>query len=106
MSEQSLQQVSERSPMPEDNRTTAYTELCNSYRSIDDFRAHLLGFLPLATGGLFVLTEKKGDDSVFLPIGILGFVITVGLYIFEIYGIRKCTHLIVRGQQLEDELNT
>jgi hypothetical protein len=29
----------------------AYEELCTSYRAIDDFRAKLLGFLPLVTGG-------------------------------------------------------
>lgn len=34
-----------------DNLKAAYQELCSSYHAIDDFRAKLLGFLPLATAG-------------------------------------------------------
>ncbi len=94
----------ETSDLSPDNIKTVYTELCNSYRSVDDFRGHLLGFLPLATGGLFLLTGKQAPDSVLLPVGIFGFVITLGLYIFEIYGTRRCTHLIALGQHLEGEL--
>jgi hypothetical protein len=86
-----------------EDRRTVYKELCNSYRSIDDFRAKLLGLLPLASGGIFVLSEKmkSTDPALFLPIGIFGFVITLGLFIFELYGIRKCTDLIARGKELE-----
>jgi hypothetical protein len=89
-----------------EDRRAIYTELCNSYRSIDNFRATLLGFLPLASGGLFVLTEKmeSSDSALFIPIGIFGFFITLGLFIFEIYGIRKCTKLIVRGKALEVDM--
>lgn len=47
-----------RDERPE-NLRTAYKELCNSYRAIDDFRAKLLGFLPLATGGVFLLHSKR-----------------------------------------------
>ena len=32
-----------------DEKLKAYEQLCMSYRAIDDFRAKLLGFLPLAT---------------------------------------------------------
>jgi hypothetical protein len=39
--------------------TSAYAEVCRSYERIDDFRAKLLGFLPLVSGvGLFLLLEK------------------------------------------------
>ena len=33
----------------QEGKLKAYEELCTSYRAIDDFRAKLLGFLPLAT---------------------------------------------------------
>jgi hypothetical protein len=37
----------------------AYTEVCQSYERIDDFRAKLLGFLPLVSGtGLFLLLKE------------------------------------------------
>ena len=35
--------------------SSAYDQLCSSYRAIDDFRAKLLGFLPLVTGGGLIL---------------------------------------------------
>jgi hypothetical protein len=31
----------------QDQKLKAYEQLCSSYRAIDDFRAKLLGFLPL-----------------------------------------------------------
>ncbi|MBN2419289.1 MAG: hypothetical protein JXL81_07880, partial [Deltaproteobacteria bacterium] len=39
----------------DEKRLIIYKELCNSYRAIDNFRAKLLGFLQLATGGVFLL---------------------------------------------------
>lgn len=37
------------------NLRTVYDQLCNSYRALDDFHMKLLGFLPLATGGVILL---------------------------------------------------
>lgn len=93
--------------MPNDNLMPVYQELCQSYRAIDDFRAKLLGLLPLATGtGIFLLYSNSdklpADMQGFLgPIGLFGFVITLGLFLYEIYGIRKCGALIGGGQQIE-----
>lgn len=92
-----------------ENLRTVYRELCSSYRAIDDFRTKLLGFLPLATGAgiFFLVTDKAKIDSVqpyFGPIGIFGFVITLGLFFYEFYGIKKCTHLIRAGIEIEKEL--
>jgi len=88
-----------------------YRELCTSYRAIDDFRMKLLGFLPLASGGIFAffinpdffLDEKKmAIVKPLLPaIGIFGLLVTLGLFAFEIYVIRKCTSLILVGAYLE-----
>jgi len=44
--------------MKSGNAKTAYETLCTRYHAIDDFRGKLLGFLPLATGGIFLLAEK------------------------------------------------
>lgn len=55
------EQLADRKPEDpqRNNLATGYQELCNSYRAIDDFRAKLLGFLPLATGtGIFLLLDK------------------------------------------------
>src|SRR5262249_50544694 len=95
-------------PQPEDLRTL-YKELCNSYRAIDDFRTKLLRFLPLATGtGVFLLVTDRAKivavHQLFGPIGAFGFVITLGLFFYELYGIKKCTHLIRTGMALEKDL--
>lgn len=90
-----------------------YKELCTSYRAIDDFRQKLLGILPLASSGIltFLIDPKflGGETAdVFRPllpgIGLLGFLVTLGLFFFEIYGIRRCTYLILVGEYLECEL--
>lgn len=84
-----------------------YTELCNSYRAIDQFRGVLLGALPLASGTGIYLSIKEftepASQSVSMLLGFFGFFITLGLFIFEVYGIRKCTHLIVLGKHLEEK---
>jgi hypothetical protein len=92
-----------------ENLRTIYRELCNSYRAIDDFRTKLLGFLPLVTGtGLFFLvTDKAKIDMAqpyFGPIGVFGFVITLGLFFYEFYGVKKCKALITAGKELEQQL--
>ena len=89
---------------------TVYSELCSSYRAIDDFRTKLLGFLPLATGtGLFFLVTDNAKLDVARPylgpIGVFGFVITLGLFFYEFYGIKKCGALISAGKVLERELH-
>jgi hypothetical protein len=55
---------------------TAYQEFCNSYRAIDDFRAKLLGFLPLATWtGIFLLFHNiKSALETATLVFVLGFV--------------------------------
>jgi hypothetical protein len=96
--------------MAHDEELNVYDQLCISYRAIDDFRAKLLGFLPLVSGsGAFVLLNDAFTDAAkthfsqqFLrPIGLFGFVVTLGLFCYEVYGIRKCHALINAGRDLE-----
>jgi hypothetical protein len=48
----------------DDNLKAAYDEVCRSYERIDDFRAKLLGLLPLAAGAaLFSLLGKAPDGT-------------------------------------------
>jgi len=94
-----------------ENIRTVYRELCTSYRAIDDFRTKLLGFLPLATGGLFLFivnpeeAKQKIIEPFLLPIGIFGFAIALGLFCFELYGVRKCSNLISTGKALEKQMS-
>lgn len=90
------------------DESMAYRELCKSYHAIDDFRAKLLGFLPLATGAGILFTAKESSallEHLSAPIGIFGFLITLGLFCYELYGIAKCSELIRTGRKLERALN-
>jgi len=91
---------------PED-ALKVYDQICASYRAIDDFRAKLLGFLPLATGGgVLVLVDKFAKAAGYLPaIGAFGCIVTLGLFAYELYGIRKCAALISAGRAIETYLN-
>ena len=86
---------------------TAYNELCTSYRGIDDFRARLLGFLPLVTGGGLLLLTGRSEEvrrEFFGPVGLFGIAVTTGLLAYELFGIRKCHALIEAGVALEKEM--
>jgi hypothetical protein len=101
-----------------DTQVKAYELLCDSYHAIDSFRSQLLGFLPLASGGLLLLVADKLSvpskestsaaldwaNPILPALGLFGFVVTFGLSIFEAYGIRRCTALIMAGKRLEASL--
>ncbi len=97
-------------PKNEDLRM-AYQQVCSSHNAIADFRAKLLGFLPLASGaGIFLLLNdnvtKIGFAKQYLsPIGIFGFVVTFGLFLYELRGIQQCNRLIEVGKNIEDLLD-
>ena len=93
---------------------TLYEQVCVSYHAVDDFRTKLLGLLPIATGaGVFSLLNGKADligsneDAAAAPalaaIGSFGFAFTLGLFAYELYGIKRCHYLIQLGRRLESE---
>ena len=85
----------------------AYAELCRSYNEIRAFRARLLSLLPLAsTGGIFLLLNN--EISAMSPItivvlGILGCLVTTGLYIYERHNMERCHRLIRIGAKWEEQ---
>ena len=88
----------------------AYQEVCTSYHALEDFRAKLLGFLPLASGaGIFFLLNDpflQPDKQNFLkpflfPIGLVGAIVTLGLLIYEYRALQLSHHLVEAGQQIE-----
>ena len=91
------------------NLRTAYQELCTSYHGIADFRAKLLGLLPLASGaGIFLLLGQlpKPDQSplIQVAVGAFGFLVTLGLFTYELRGIQRCNALIEVGKVMEKDL--
>jgi hypothetical protein len=90
------------------NLKTAYDQLCTSYRAIDDFRAKLLGFLPLVTGGGLILLAGQAENvgkEFFGPAGLFGIAVTAGLLAYELFGIKKCHALLSAGEDLEREMD-
>jgi uncharacterized protein (DUF433 family) len=99
-------------PNSHEDLRKVYEELCTSYRAIDDFRAKLLGFLPLASAtGIFLLVGTDARNLTpatrpfFLAVGTFGFFITLGLFFYELYGVKKCHALIKAGRELEEDLD-
>ncbi|MEV7888635.1 hypothetical protein ACWD3I_20255 [Streptomyces sp. NPDC002817] len=91
-------------PATDDQLRAVYQEICLSYRAIDDFRAKLLSLLPVVSGasvGLLIGRDPGDPKPVWLPIGLFGFVVSLGLFAYELYGIEKCGSLIHAGRHIE-----
>ncbi len=91
---------------------TAYAEVCGSFHRIEDFRAKLLGFLPLVSGtGIFLLFSNTFINNAAIlsskyltVIGTFGFVVTLGLLFYEFRGIQRCIRLEAIGKELEGKM--
>ena len=77
----------------EANLRTAYQDVCSSYHAIDNFRAKLLGFLPLASGtGIFLVLDKDFDKQFLTPIRFFGFLVTLGYSFTSFVEYNTATH--------------
>ena len=86
---------------------TEYREVCQNHRAVTDFRGKLLTLLPLASGtGIYLLIPKGNPNDLapayFLAIGLFGVLVTLGLFLHEIRGIKECGDLIKVGRSLEE----
>jgi hypothetical protein len=83
-----------------------YGEVCRSHAGIADFRAKLLALLPLASGaGIFLLLEHTPSkpDATLAAAGLFGFIVTLGLFLYELRGIEDCVMLRGRAEYIERE---
>lgn len=89
---------------------TIYDEICKSHDGIAEFRAKLLGLLPLASGvGIFLVVgsdalTQKNVVAHLIAVGLFGILITSGLFLYELRGIQKCNAFIKSAQELEKQL--
>jgi hypothetical protein len=89
------------------NARLAYQEICKSYQSIADTRLKLLGFLPIASGaGIYAVL---GDGGSSIPpfawvAGLFGFLVTLGLFFYELRGLQRASTLEQSGRELEVSL--
>ena len=83
----------------------AYQEVCKSYQAIVDFRAKLLGFLPLASGvGAYAVLSKETPPAWEWVAGLFGFMVTLGLFLYELRGLQRAAALEQVGRELEAEI--
>ena len=95
-----------KAPVPEkESLAAAYRAACELYQRIDDFRAKLLGFLPLVSGtSIFLLLNgpiSEDTQKYLLAVGLFGFAITLGLLFYELRGVQRCVRLINVAASLE-----
>jgi peroxiredoxin Q/BCP len=90
----------------EEDLRTAYQALCARHQQIDDFRGKLLALLPIASGAaaLLLLRNFAAIKSYLTPIGIYGCAVTVGLFLYELYGVNVCLQVMAQAGDLETEL--
>ena len=82
-----------------------YAEVCKSHDAITDLRIKLLGFLPLAAGtGLFLVLKDKTLAAYLGAIGLFGSAVTLGLFFYELRGMKECLELRTYGEDLEKAL--
>jgi hypothetical protein len=88
-----------------------YQELCTSYQNIADFRSKLLGLLPFVTASSFVATII-GDPTkslplarLVLPFGLLGAMVTLALFLYEVENLKRSALLTAQGRTLEKAMH-
>ncbi len=88
-----------------DNATTIYNAVCASYHALEDLRMRFLGFLPLASSaGIFYLVSSTNiqiANSAYIAIGIVGAIITIGLYCYELRALQMSHELREVGADIE-----
>jgi hypothetical protein len=108
MSNQTNAGADRNDPPSREYLETVYTEIHNRYAGITDFRAKLLGLLPLATGtGVFLAWERaqaQTDERFLGPIGIFGLIVILGLFAYEIRGMQRCQMLEEQGKCLKKKM--
>jgi len=88
---------------------TMYQEVCSHHQSISDFRGKLLALVPIASGAIIGLATAKGDwtknGPLLIAAGVVGALVTFGLYLFEAWQADTCRHLEHHASFLEEELH-
>jgi hypothetical protein len=91
----------------QENLLVAYKAACDRHQQIDEFRGKLLALLPIASGatGLLLIGEHGTFGKYLTPIGIYGLAATLGLFIYELYGISVCKQIMQQAAKLETRLD-
>jgi hypothetical protein len=90
---------------PSETIRVVYPEVCKTLSGIDDFRARLLALLPISSGaGIFLLLGADANGHYLGAIGLVGFLASLGLFVYELGQSAICRHLIAAGELLEKDM--
>lgn len=100
------------STKPDEHLLDIYKDVCSNIRITDETSFKLLSTVPIVSGlgsGALTLLEKDDflknfADIAVVSLSLLGAVITIGLFRWELRNIQKCSWLISRAAILEDVL--
>jgi hypothetical protein len=82
-----------------------YSEICKSYHSVRDMQLKLLTLIPIASGtAASVVIKALGDRLHTVMVGLLGFALTLGLFLYSLRGTQHANALSEQGSSLEEEL--
>lgn len=78
-----------------------YEQTTEYYHNLADSRFRLLALVPIVTGAAIGLLSKNIDPGTVLAIGILGFVVTLGLFFYNQRNTQIFDTMILRAKMLE-----
>ncbi len=87
-----------------------YAQICDSWRALTDVRFKLLALVPPVAGlGLFAVVSSGGPlagspTAARIGAALFGFLVTAGLYIYDLRNSQLYDDLISRGRRAELEL--
>lgn len=94
---------SAQTPSSDEDVRMIYQEIGTRQQNVQDFRGKLLGFLPLVTASSFVTTiisdpgKARALSNLVLPFGLLGAIVTLGLFFYEIENLKRETLLTAQS---------
>jgi len=82
-----------------------YSEICKSYHKVRDMQLKLLTLIPIASGtAASVVIKALGDRVHTVMVGLLGFALTLGLFLYSLRGTQHANALSKQGSSLEKDL--
>lgn len=88
--------------MEEDERLKLdYDQTTKYYYALADIRFKLLALVPIVTGTAISVVDKSGPPELIIFVGILGFVVTLGILIYDQRNTQIYDAIVSRAQRLE-----
>ena len=78
--------------------------MCKSYQAIVDFEPNCSGFAARLRVGAYAVLSKETPPAWEWVAGLFGFMVTLGLFLYELRGLQRAAALEQVGRELETEI--